>query len=256
VVTEIRTPISAPDFAVLSDSIPAAPAQNATKKAKKSGLAMILDRSWDPASNVSGVSPVARKITDAIRLMSAAAGSPIASVTKERAARRPRRWTTATQKPAMGPNSGPTTIAPTMRIGEFRKMPTAAMSAASSMKAMNDQVSSASSDVRSTTSSQTTASAGEPSARCTARSIASESWKSTSSTEIDPWWSTSSSRRSASTIEASSRARSTRITSPSGRRATPGSTTRLQADGSRSRSPTTASERSRGTTIRTWNTGG
>ena len=37
VVTEIRTPISAPDLAVLRLSIPAAPAQAATKNAKKSG---------------------------------------------------------------------------------------------------------------------------------------------------------------------------------------------------------------------------
>ena len=39
VVTEIRTPISAPDFAVVRLSMPATPAQAATKKAKKSGLA-------------------------------------------------------------------------------------------------------------------------------------------------------------------------------------------------------------------------
>jgi len=38
VVTDMRTPISAPDVAVLRLSIPAAPAQAATKKLKKSGL--------------------------------------------------------------------------------------------------------------------------------------------------------------------------------------------------------------------------
>jgi len=43
VVTEISTPISAPDFAVVSDSIPATPAQNATKTVKKSGLAMTFE---------------------------------------------------------------------------------------------------------------------------------------------------------------------------------------------------------------------
>ena len=37
-MTLIRTPISAPDFAVLRLSIPATPAQAATKKVKKSGL--------------------------------------------------------------------------------------------------------------------------------------------------------------------------------------------------------------------------
>ena len=45
VVTEISTPISAPDFAVDSESIPAAPAHTATKKARKSGLAMMFE-SW------------------------------------------------------------------------------------------------------------------------------------------------------------------------------------------------------------------
>ncbi len=38
-----------------------------------------------------------------------------------------RRWTIATQSPAIGPNSGPTIIAPTIRIGESRKMPTDAI---------------------------------------------------------------------------------------------------------------------------------
>ena len=62
-----------------------------------------------------------------------ATGKPTASATNERQARCWRRCTSATQKPAIGPNSGPTTIAPTIRIGEFRKMPTAPISAASAM---------------------------------------------------------------------------------------------------------------------------
>ena len=40
VVTEIRTPISAPDLAEVRDSIPATPARNATKNEKKSGSVM------------------------------------------------------------------------------------------------------------------------------------------------------------------------------------------------------------------------
>ena len=40
VVTEIRTPISAPDFAEVSESTPATPARNATKNEKKSGSVM------------------------------------------------------------------------------------------------------------------------------------------------------------------------------------------------------------------------
>ena len=51
--------MSAPDFADVSDRIPAIPAQNATKNAKKSGLAMILERLWEAASKFSGLAPIA-----------------------------------------------------------------------------------------------------------------------------------------------------------------------------------------------------
>ena len=61
VVTEMSTPIRAPDFAVDRLSIPAAPAQAATKKEKKSGLAMRLARPWFSWPKVSVKSPVARK---------------------------------------------------------------------------------------------------------------------------------------------------------------------------------------------------
>ena len=62
-------------------------------------------------------------------------GKPIASARNERRATSRRRWTSATQKPAIGPNSGPTIIAPTIRIGESRKIPTEAIRQASAMKA-------------------------------------------------------------------------------------------------------------------------
>ena len=64
VVTEMSTPISAPDLAVLRLSIPAAPAHAATKKAKKSGWEMRFARLWSSSENVSGNSPVALKISD------------------------------------------------------------------------------------------------------------------------------------------------------------------------------------------------
>ena len=61
VVTEIRTPISAPDFAVLRLSIPAAPAHAATKKAKKSGWEMMLEKLWFSARSSSSNTPTALK---------------------------------------------------------------------------------------------------------------------------------------------------------------------------------------------------
>ena len=60
VVTEIRTPISTLDLAVVSDSIPATPAQNATITENQSGLAITSDRLWSATLKSSGVSPVAR----------------------------------------------------------------------------------------------------------------------------------------------------------------------------------------------------
>jgi hypothetical protein len=89
------------------------------------------------------------------------------------------------------------------------------------MKARNVTESVESSDVRCETSSQITASAGEPTA---ARSASSEAWEtcvSMASIEIEPHSAMPRWRRSAMTTEASSRATSARITSPCGLRAAP-----------------------------------
>ena len=48
VVTETSTPISAPDLAVVSESMPAQPATRATKKLRKSGFEMKSVNSWVP----------------------------------------------------------------------------------------------------------------------------------------------------------------------------------------------------------------
>ena len=59
--------------------------------------------------------PVHLKKSDQATVAATAAAIPTASAVAERLARSPRRSTVATQKPAIGPNSGPTTIAPTIR---------------------------------------------------------------------------------------------------------------------------------------------
>ncbi len=59
-MTLIRTPISAPDFAVLRLSIPATPAQAATKKVKKSGELMRFANVWFSRLKSSSNSPTAR----------------------------------------------------------------------------------------------------------------------------------------------------------------------------------------------------
>ncbi len=108
------------------------------------------------------------------------------------------------------------------------------------------------SEVRASTSSQTTASEGAPRAARSARSAALESCESICSSAIEPSRWTPSSFRSAISTLASSRAMSQRITSPAGLRAAPGRTTRLQAAGEVSSRSTTFPERSDGTTIRRW----
>ena len=68
------------------------------------------------------------------------------------------RSTAATESAAIGPNSGPTTIAPMIRMIWSVRMPTAAIITARTMKARKLAESSTSSEVRDSTSSQTTAS--------------------------------------------------------------------------------------------------
>ena len=87
------------------------------------------------------------------------------------------------------------------------------------------------SEVRDSTSSQTTASPGWPSAAFSAAAATAEIAESMSSIAIEPSLSTSSSRRSETITLASSRATSQRITSPSGLRAARSRKIRLQADG-------------------------
>lgn len=70
---------------------------------------------------------------------------------------------------ASGPNSGPTTIAPTIVIGELVAMPIAASRHASTMNVMKTPVSVESSPVLEMTSSQMTASAASPGALRSAR---------------------------------------------------------------------------------------
>jgi hypothetical protein len=62
------------------------------------------------------------------------------------------------ESPAMGPNSGPTTIAPTMRMGESSTSPTAAMSAARTTNTRKLGVSTDSSRALASTVSHTAAS--------------------------------------------------------------------------------------------------
>ena len=60
VVTEMSTPIRAPDFADVSERIPAIPATKATKNEKKSGFEMNPVSGWLSGTKSSGDTPSAR----------------------------------------------------------------------------------------------------------------------------------------------------------------------------------------------------
>ena len=108
VVTEIRTPISAPDFAFVSDRIPAVPATKATKNEKKSGFEM-KPVSWCVGGTKSSGARAGRLEDQRGEAGHARSrpGSPTPSAAKDRRARSGLRWTSATDSAASGPNSGP-----------------------------------------------------------------------------------------------------------------------------------------------------
>jgi hypothetical protein len=114
---------------------------------------------------------------------------------------------------------------------ESRKIAEAASRVARIMKVTKFPLSSVFSEVRASTSSQTTASEGAPRAAFSASSATSESCESISSIAIEPSRWMLSSLRSPITTLASSRATSQRITSPSGFCAAPGRKTRFVTEG-------------------------
>jgi hypothetical protein len=83
VVTEISTPINAPDFAVLSESIPATPASRPMVATYQSGEAIVRERLWSLSSNVAGSSPVSLARSPSSSATTIARGKPTASAAKD-----------------------------------------------------------------------------------------------------------------------------------------------------------------------------
>ena len=101
-------------------------------------------------------------------------------------ATRGRRRTTARQSAASGPNSGPTTIAPTIRTAESVRIPTAAIIVAIAMNRTYVAERSVLSRTFCSTCSQSTASADDPGARSIAARARAETDASTASIAIEP----------------------------------------------------------------------
>ena len=194
VVTEISTPISAPDLAVERLSMPAAPAQTATMNANASGLEMLFASAWSSMSKASGTMSAPSKMQRGEH--GGADREREADDERERraarelgrAAGRPRRT-----RPATGPNSGPTTIAPTTRIGDVEEDPDRGDDRGQHHVEQEDAPTARRSRwCAGRAPPRSTASAGEPGACSTAASAKSEI-VSVGLIEIDPsWWMPSS----------------------------------------------------------------
>ena len=89
---------------------------------------------WLDCEKSSGKTSTAIMITVVRNATAMPIGKPTASARSERRASLPCRFTSATDRPASGPNSGPTTMAPTIRIGWSRTIPTTAICIAAIMK--------------------------------------------------------------------------------------------------------------------------
>src|SRR4051812_26084548 len=126
VVTEMKTPTSAADFAETNDNMPAAPANNATTNDSGPTWKMksTSDSSWVLPKEIQ---PTASPASTPSAVTSIATGKPTKSAAAARRERYIRRRTSATASAASGPNSGPTTMAPTTVTGESLTTPTAAI---------------------------------------------------------------------------------------------------------------------------------
>ncbi len=116
VVTEMKTPTNAADFADTNESIPAAPASSATTNENGPTWKM----KSTPCSSrvlVSSTQPKASNPNVAPAVTAMATGKPMSSAAEARRASDMRRRTSATANAASGPNSGPTTNGD-RRVGE------------------------------------------------------------------------------------------------------------------------------------------
>jgi len=130
VVTEMNTPISAPARACVRDTTPTIPARIATTTENALGLLMRSETGRTPRRNSSGAWPAARTASPKASVSTMVAPNPAASASSP-ARTTPRSARLIPSATAMiAPYSGPTTMAPTMRICELVRIPTAPMSPA------------------------------------------------------------------------------------------------------------------------------
>ena len=125
VVTEISTPISAPDFALVRESIPADPGHERDEEREE---VRIRDEPGELVRRGREVIRARARSHLKKSVATQAADDPDRETDAERHERAAREVRTPLRpaprdRPASGPNSGPTTMAPTIRIGWSSRMP-------------------------------------------------------------------------------------------------------------------------------------
>ncbi len=130
VVTEMNTPIRAPVRASVSATTPTIPASTATTTENRSGLLIRSATGRTPREKALGVSPDQRITAPNAMVRMIAARNPATSADAPRitGCGSPRSMPSAA--PMIALYSGPTTMAPTMRMSELVRMPTAPISPA------------------------------------------------------------------------------------------------------------------------------
>jgi hypothetical protein len=135
VVTEMNTPISAPAFARVSDTTPTIPARTATTTENRLGELIRSETGRTPERYSLGVWPLARMHSAKTSVTAIASRNPARRASSPRRTGRLSRFSRPRATEMIALYSGPTTIAPTIRIWELVRMPQAPISAANISKA-------------------------------------------------------------------------------------------------------------------------
>ncbi|HXW87882.1 MAG TPA: hypothetical protein VEJ42_06455 [Streptosporangiaceae bacterium] len=155
VVIEMNTPISAPAFASVIDTTPTSAATTATTTENRLGELIRSETGRWPCRNASGVRPDARMHSANSSVTTIASTNPVPSTSRPVRTAMPSLRSSPRATAAIALYSGPTTIAPTIRICEFVRMPQAPISPAKTSSAKKLGAYSASSRIRASTTRHT-----------------------------------------------------------------------------------------------------
>jgi hypothetical protein len=155
VVMEMNTPISAPALDSVSETTPASPATTATTTENRLGELIRSETGRTPRRYSCGVRPDQRMHRANSRVTAIASTNPASSTSRPVRTALPSLRSRPSATAAIALYSGPTTMAPTIRIWEFVRMPQAPISPAKTSRAKKLGAYSASPRILASTTCQT-----------------------------------------------------------------------------------------------------